>query len=150
MGIRRQSDLKLVLKGIQRVDDAERAAAMGVDAIALSNHGGRQLDGAPSAIELVGAIADVVGDDVDIICDGGVRRGSDIVKACAAGADAVMLGRPYLYRLAAGGETGVDWMLDHLVTGLKRTMALCGRSSIEELDRGLLGGSARLADDRRR
>lgn len=137
--IRHATDLKIVLKGIQRIDDARRAAAHGVDAIVLSNHGGRQVDGTPAPIDLVADAADAVGDKVDVICDGGIRRGSDIVKACALGAGAVMLGRPYLYGLAAGGEAGVDWVLTNLIEGLERTMALCGRTSLSCLDRDLVG-----------
>lgn len=129
---------KIVLKGIQSVRDATRAADVQVDGIALSNHGGRQLDGAPPSIELVAPVADAVGDRMDIICDGGVRRGSDIVKAVAMGATACMAGRAYLYGLAAGGERGVDHVLEHLRSGVERTMALCGRSSISKLDASLV------------
>lgn len=131
--IRAASDLPVILKGIQRLDDARRAVSLGMDALCLSNHGGRQLDGAPATLDLVGPVRDAVGDGVEILCDGGVRRGGDIVKALAAGADAVMIGRAYLYALGAGGERGVDWVLDHLLTGLRRTMALCGRTSVDQL-----------------
>ena len=137
--IRAASDLKVVLKGIQRVDDACRAADIGIDAIALSNHGGRQIDGTPAPVEMLAGVVDAIGDTkTAVIVDGGVRRGSDVVKAMALGADAVMLARPYLYGLAAGGERGVEWVLDHLVSGMKRTMALCGRSSISELTADLV------------
>ena len=105
-------DGPIVLKGIQTVEDAVLAAERGVDAIALSNHGGRQLDGAPAAFSLVAPVADAVGGRIEIICDGGVRRGSDIVKAVAAGATAAMAGRAYLYALGAAGERGVDRVLD--------------------------------------
>lgn len=131
--IRSATNLKVVLKGIQRVDDAQRAVAEGIDAIALSNHGGRQIDGTLAPVQLLPGVVDAVGGDITIICDGGIRRGSDVVKACALGADAVMLGRPYLYGLGAGGERGVEWVLDHLVSGMRRTMALCGRSTIGDL-----------------
>ena len=123
----------IVLKGIQSVDDARMAAESGVDAIALSNHGGRQLDDAPAALELVAPVADQVGGRVEIICDGGVRRGSDIVKALALGATACMAGRAYLYGLAAGGELGVDTVLDLLAADVRRTMALLGVARIDEL-----------------
>lgn len=123
----------IVLKGIQSVADARLAAERGVDAIALSNHGGRQLDGAPPPAELIAPVAAAVGGQLEIICDGGIRRGSDIVKALALGADAVMIGRAYLYALAAGGERGVDWVLDHLQTGMRSTMALAGVSSVDDL-----------------
>ena len=120
----------IVVKGIQSVGDARRAVEHGVEAIALSNHGGRQLDGAPTAIDLVEPVADAVGGSIEIICDGGIRRGSDILKAVALGANAAMVGRPYLYGLGAGGEKGVDWVLDFFEDGLRRTMALCGVNSL--------------------
>ena len=123
----------IVIKGIQTVDDALIAADEGIDAIALSNHGGRQLDGAPASIELVAPVADAVGDRIEIICDGGIRRGSDIVKAVALGATACMAGRPYLYGLGAGGERGVDHALDLLERGFRRTMSLNGCASVDEL-----------------
>ena len=123
----------IVLKGIQTVADARLAADAGVDAIALSNHGGRQLDGAPPPLELVAPVADAVGDRIEIICDGGVRRGSDIVKAIALGATACMAGRAYLYGLAAAGEPGVDWVIDHLHEGVRRTMELIGAGDMEQL-----------------
>ena len=125
----------IVLKGIQTVEDAELAAKAGVDAIALSNHGGRQLDGAPPALDLVAPVADAVGDRVEILCDGGIRRGSDIVKAVALGARACMAGRAYLYGLAAGGERGVDHVLDHLRDGVNRTLVLTGCASLADLGR---------------
>lgn len=123
----------IVIKGIQTVEDARTAADVGVEAIALSNHGGRQLDGAPPALELVAPVAEAVGDRVEIICDGGVRRGSDIAKAVALGARACMAGRAYLYGLAAGGERGVDFVLALLHEELRRTMALAGVTGIEGL-----------------
>lgn len=131
-------DGPIVLKGIQTVADAELAADAGVEAIALSNHGGRQLDTAPSPISLVAPVADAVGDRVQVICDGGVRRGSDIVKALALGADACMIGRAYLYGLGAAGERGVDQVLGLLADDVARTMALLGVSSIDELEPDLV------------
>ena len=122
-----------MLKGIQSVDDARAAADAGVEAIALSNHGGRQLDDAPAALELVAPVADAVGGRIEIICDGGVRRGSDIVKAIALGATACMAGRAYLYGLAAGGELGVDKVLDLFAGDVRRTMALLGVASVKDL-----------------
>jgi L-lactate dehydrogenase (cytochrome) len=123
----------IVLKGIQSVADARLAADAGVDAIALSNHGGRQLDGAPAILELVPPVADAVGDRVEIICDGGVRRGSDIVKAVALGARACMAGRAVLYGLGAGGERGVDKVLGLLAADVRRTMALTGYRAMSDL-----------------
>ncbi|MDY7101424.1 MAG: alpha-hydroxy acid oxidase [Actinomycetota bacterium] len=124
-----------VVKGIQTVDDAVRAADAGVEAIALSNHGGRQLDGAPAIFDLVAPVADAVGGRTEIICDGGVRRGSDIVKAVAAGATAAMAGRAYLYGLGAAGERGVDRVLGWFAADMARTMMLVGAATIDELDR---------------
>lgn len=123
----------LVVKGIQSVDDARIASDRGVDAIAISNHGGRQLDSAPATLDLLRSIAAAVGDKTEIICDGGVRRGSDIVKAIALGADAVMAGRPYLYGLGAAGEPGVDQVLTNFASEMRRTMALIGCTSVDDL-----------------
>ncbi len=131
-------DGPIVLKGIQTVADAKQAVASGVAGIALSNHGGRQLDDAPAPIELVDPVAQEVGGQVAIICEGGARRGSDIVKAIALGADAVSVGRPYLYAMGAAGERGVDWLIDFFDTGLRRTMALSGCRTIADIDRDLV------------
>ncbi|MFL2645825.1 MAG: alpha-hydroxy acid oxidase [Dehalococcoidia bacterium] len=128
----------IIIKGIQTVEDAKIAADMGIEGIALSNHGGRQLDGAPAPFELLESVVQSVGGDIEIICDGGVRRGSDIAKALALGANACMIGRAYLYGLGAGGERGVDFVIDHLREGLKRTMMLCGAASLSELKPELL------------
>jgi len=134
-------DGPIVVKGIQTVDDAVLAADAGVEAIALSNHGGRQLDGAPATFNLVAPVADAVGDRTEIICDGGIRRGSDIVKAVAAGATAAMAGRAYLYALGAAGERGVDRLLEWFAADVARTMALCGVDDVADLDRSVLGAS---------
>jgi len=131
-------DGPVLVKGIQCVADALIAADLGVDAIVLSNHGGRQLDGSPATFSLVAPVADAVAGRTEIICDGGIRRGTDIVKALAAGADAVMAGRAYLYALAAAGETGVDTLLGWWREDIRRTMALIGAASIPELDRSFL------------
>ncbi|WP_419848280.1 alpha-hydroxy acid oxidase [Candidatus Poriferisocius sp.] len=124
---------KLVLKGVQSVADAQVAAEQGVDGIILSNHGGRQLDGAPPILELVPQVADAVGGDLDIICDGGIRRGSHVAMALALGADAAMFGRPYLYALAAAGEPGVDHLIDQFTEDLHRTLALIGVPKASDL-----------------
>ena len=138
-------DGPIILKGIQSVADAKIAADVGIEAIALSNHGGRQLDGSPAIFDLVAPVADTVGGRTEIICDGGVRRGSDIVKAVAAGATAAMAGRAYLYGLGAAGEAGVDQVLSWFTADLRRTMALVGAGSVKELDRSVLdlGGNER-------
>ncbi|HEX2405537.1 MAG TPA: alpha-hydroxy acid oxidase [Acidimicrobiia bacterium] len=125
----------IVIKGIQTVDDARIAADEGLDAIAISNHGGRQLDSAPVPLEILPSVVDAVGDRIEIICDGGVRRGSDIVKALALGATACMAGRAYLYGLGAAGEAGVDHVLDLFAADVERTMALLGCRTVKELDR---------------
>ncbi len=125
----------IVVKGIQTVEDAALAADMGAEAIALSNHGGRQLDSAPATLDLVAPVVDAVGDRTEVICDGGVRRGSDIVKAIALGARACMAGRVYLYGLGAAGERGVDHVLGQLDAGVRRTMALIGARTVEEVTR---------------
>jgi len=125
----------IIIKGIQTSEDAVLAAEAGVQAIAISNHGGRQLDSAPATLRVLPRVVDAVGGRVEIICDGGVRRGSDIVKALALGADAVMAGRPYLYGLGAAGEAGVDHVLQLLASEMRRAMALIGCDRIERLDR---------------
>ncbi len=132
--LRSHWDGPIILKGIQSVADARLAVEHGVEAIALSNHGGRQLDCAPSPISLVAPVANAVGGQVEIICDGGIRRGSDIVKALALGANACMAGRAYLYGLGAGGEQGVDHAIALLTADVRRTMALIGVTSINELN----------------
>ena len=131
-------DGPIVLKGIQTVADAELAANIGTEAIVLSNHGGRQLDGAPATFDLIAPVADAVGDRTEVWCDSGIRRGGDIVKAVAMGAHACMVGRAYFYALGAAGERGVDHVLDLLATDVRRTMALLGAASIADLNRELL------------
>jgi L-lactate dehydrogenase (cytochrome) len=128
----------MVIKGIQCVEDAVLAAEHGVEAIALSNHGGRQLDTAPTPVDLIAPVLDAVGDRLEIICDGGVRRGSDIVKAVALGAKACMAGRAYLYALGAAGELGVDHVLGMLESDVRRTMALLGARTVAELNSDLV------------
>ena len=141
-------DGPIVLKGVQTVEDAVLAADAGIEAVALSNHGGRQLDGAPAALTLVAPVADAVGDRTEIICDGGVRRGSDIAKAVAAGATAAMAGRAYLYALGAAGERGVDRVLEWFRADLVRTLSLVGAGTVAELDRSLIDLPERLEPDR--
>jgi L-lactate dehydrogenase (cytochrome) len=125
----------IVLKGIQTIEDAKLAADEGIEAIALSNHGGRQLDSAPAPLDLLPGVADAVAGRTEIICDGGVRRGSDIVKALALGATACMAGRAYLYGLGAAGEAGVDHVLDLLASDMRRTMALIGCRTVGDIGR---------------
>ncbi len=125
----------LVLKGILTAADARRAADHGVDGLIVSNHGGRQLDGTPASIEALPEIADAVGDRVEVLLDGGIRRGADVVRAIALGARAVMVGRPYLYGLGAGGPAGVRRALDILAGEVDRTLALVGVPRAGDLDR---------------
>jgi L-lactate dehydrogenase (cytochrome) len=131
-------DGPLVLKGVQTVADARLAADAGVPAVALSNHGGRQLDGAPAPVDLIAPVVDAVGDRVEVICDGGIRRGSDIVTAVALGARACMAGRAYLYGLGAAGERGVDHVVGLLRSDMERAMALVGARTVGDLDRELV------------
>ncbi|KRB86931.1 alpha-hydroxy-acid oxidizing enzyme [Sphingomonas sp. Root710] len=125
----------LAIKGIMTPTGAIRAVASGATGVIVSNHGGRQLDGAPAPIDQIAPVRDAVGNGVDVICDGGIRRGSDVVKALALGATACSIGRPYLYGLAAGGEAGVDRALSLLLDEFQRTMALAGINDIASLAR---------------
>jgi (S)-mandelate dehydrogenase len=129
---------KLILKGLLAVDDARRAADLGCDGIVLSNHGGRQLDSCIAGIEVVAQVASAVGDQLTILVDGGFRRGGDVLKALALGADGVMIGRSALYGLAAGGEAGVSHALHLLRVEMERTMTLLGCHSLDELGPHLL------------
>jgi pre-mycofactocin synthase len=122
-----------MLKGVMRVDDARRAVDAGVTAISVSNHGGNNLDGTPAPIRALPAIATAVGDQVEIVLDGGIRRGSDVVKALALGARAVMLGRAYLWGLAAGGQAGVENVLDIMRGGIDSALLGLGHSSVHDL-----------------
>ena len=122
------------IKGILSADDARRAADTGVSAVIISNHGGRQLDHSPSPISVLPEIAGAVGDRVEVILDGGIRRGTDVIKAMSLGARAVMVGRGYLYGLGAGGEAGVDRALQLLRAEIKRNMMLTGCTSVRQLD----------------
>lgn len=132
-----------VIKGVVRADDARRAVALGFRAVMVSNHGGRQLDHSPAPIDVLEPIVDAVGADAEVILDGGVRRGTDILKALALGARAVSFARPYLYGLAAGGEAGVRRALEILSTAVRRDMALLGVRSVREIDRSLVVRRAR-------
>lgn len=125
-----------VLKGIQSPADARRAVDVGATAIMISNHGGRQLDAAPAPVDCVGPIRDAVGDRLELIVDGGVRRGTQVLKALALGANAVSIGRPYLYGLASGGQAGVERALGLLKSEVERSMALLGCRTIAEIGAG--------------
>ncbi|HEY3732631.1 MAG TPA: pre-mycofactocin synthase MftD [Streptosporangiaceae bacterium] len=134
--LREQWGGPFMLKGVIRVDEARRAADCGVTAISVSNHGGNNLDGTPATIRALPAIADAVGGQLEVLLDGGVRRGSDVVKAVAFGARAVMIGRASLWGLAAGGQAGVENVLDVLRNGIDSALLALGRGSVHELSRG--------------
>jgi L-lactate dehydrogenase (cytochrome)/glycolate oxidase len=133
--LREQWGGPFMLKGVTRVDDAKRAVDAGVTAVSVSNHGGNNLDGTPATIRALPAIAEAVGDQIDVLLDGGVRRGSDAVKAVALGARAVMLGRAYLWGLAANGQAGVENVLDVMRGGIDSAVLGLGRSSVHDLTR---------------
>ena len=133
--LRGLTDLPLVLKGVLTAEDARRTIEYGVSGLLVSNHGGRQLDGAPSGAEALYEIAEAVGDQAEIYVDGGIRRGSDVLKALALGARAVAIGRPYLWGLAVDGENGARGVLEMLRSELDLAMALSGRPRIADIDR---------------
>src|SRR3954451_20783692 len=137
--VRDQWPGKLVLKGILDVHDARLASKSGADAIVVSNHGGRQLDGAASSISVLPHVADAVGSDIEILFDGGIRTGKDIMRALALGAKGCLLGRPYVWGLGAGGRAGVTKAIDLLAKELDVTMALCGYKRVKDIDRQAVG-----------
>jgi L-lactate dehydrogenase (cytochrome) len=131
--LREQWDGPFAVKGIMHPDDARRAVDIGASAISVSNHGGNNLDGTPGSIRALPAVVDAVGDQIEVLLDGGIRRGSDVVKALALGARAVLIGRAYLWGLAAGGEAGVKNVLDILRSGVDEGLLGLGRASIHDL-----------------
>ena len=132
--LQKQWNGKFMLKGIQSVEDAIMAAEHGVSGIVLSNHGGRQLDGAPATLDLLPKVVEAVGSDVEVLIDGGIQRGADVIKAIALGAKSVLIGKAYLYGLAAGGEAGVAKSYEILIDEMTRVMQLIGCTSISELN----------------
>jgi isopentenyl diphosphate isomerase/L-lactate dehydrogenase-like FMN-dependent dehydrogenase len=130
----------LLVKGVLSGDDAVHAADAGADAVIVSNHGGRQLEGAPATLRVLPEVVEAAGNRLEVLLDGGVRRGGDVAKAVALGARAVLIGRPYLYALAAAGEAGVERMLEIFRTELSRTLTLMGCHSVSDLDRTWLQG----------
>jgi L-lactate dehydrogenase (cytochrome) len=136
--IKRRWGGKLILKGILDVEDARLAADSGADALIVSNHGGRQLDGAPSSIQALPAIAEAVGSRIEVWMDGGIRSGQDVLKAWALGARGTLIGRAFLYGLGALGEAGVALCLETIRNELDLTMAFCGRTDIGQVDRDVL------------
>ena len=129
---------KLILKGIMDPEDAELAARSGADALIVSNHGGRQLDGAQSSISALPEVVKTVGDRIEVLMDGGIRSGQDVIKALALGAKGVMIGRPYIYGLGAMGQAGVTTSLDIIRKELDMTMALCGLRDVKRVDSNIL------------
>jgi 4-hydroxymandelate oxidase len=134
--------LPILVKGIHRPDDALRALQHGAGGIIVSNHGGRQLDTVPAGIDLLPPIVEAVGDRAEVLVDGGVRRGTDIVKALALGAKAVLVGRPIIWGLAVSGQRGVSEVLRILKDEFDLAMALCGCAEVGSIDRGLIAGKA--------
>jgi L-lactate dehydrogenase (cytochrome) len=133
--LRREWGGPFVVKGIMHPDDARHAVEIGADALSVSNHGGNNLDGTPASIRALPAIVDAVGDQIEVLFDGGIRRGSDVAKAVALGARAAMIGRAYLWGMAANGEAGVHNVLEILRSGLDETLVGLGRPSIHDLGR---------------
>ncbi len=131
--LRAQWDGPFMVKGVSRVDDARRVVDAGATALSVSNHGGNNLDGTPATIRVLPAVVDAVGSQIEVLLDGGVRRGGDVVKAVALGARAVMIGRAYLWGLAVNGQAGVENVLDVLRGGMDATMRALGRASVSEL-----------------
>jgi heme/flavin dehydrogenase (mycofactocin system) len=131
--LREQWGGEFMLKGVTRVDDAKKAVDAGVTALSVSNHGGNNLDGTPATIRALRPIAEAVGGEIDVLLDGGIRRGSDVVKAVALGAKAVMIGRAYLWGLSANGQAGVENVLDLLRSGIESAMLGLGHASIKDL-----------------
>jgi len=136
--IRENWEGRIYIKGVLDADDAERAVRMGADGVVVSNHGGRQLEGAVATLDALPPIAERVGDRAEVLLDGGVRRGSDVVKALCLGATAVCIGRPYLYGMCVAGPDGAEHVIDILREEISRTMTLMGVGSIRELDASLL------------
>ena len=133
--LREQWTGPFMVKGVSRVDDAKRVVELGASALSVSNHGGNNLDGTPAPLRALPSVVDAVGDQIEVLLDGGVRRGSDVVKAIALGANAVMIGRAYLWGLAAAGQGGVENVLDVLRGGIDSALLGLGKSDIKELDR---------------
>ena len=123
----------LVVKGLMTGDEARRAVDAGADAVVVSNHGGRQLDGAPATMRMLPEVLDAVGTSAEVLVDGGVRRGTDVARALAVGARAVLIGRPYLYGLAAAGQGGVEQILQVLAAELRDTLTLLGLADVADL-----------------
>jgi lactate 2-monooxygenase len=140
--LRETTSLPLVVKGIQHVEDAREAARRGIDGIVVSNHGGRQVDGAIASLDALPPLAEAIGGEIAVLFDSGIRAGADAFKALALGADAVLLGRPYVWGLALAGQAGVETVLKMVLAELDLTMALCGYTSPDQLDRQALSATS--------
>src|SRR3989441_12145781 len=133
--LRERTRLPLLAKGVLRADDAQRVLDAGFQGVVVSNHGGRQVDGAVAALDALVEVRDALGDDAVVLMDGGIRRGADVIKAIALGANAVLLGRPYVYGLAVAGQTGVERVIRNLTAEIDLTLALLGGRSVKDMDR---------------
>ena len=140
--LRDRTKLPLLVKGVLTGEDAQRARECGVDGIVVSNHGGRQVDGAVAALDALVEVREAVGPEAVVLMDGGIRRGADVLKALALGADAVLLGRPYAYGLAVGGQEGVETMIRHLMAETDLTLALLGGTRAADLDSSWIAASS--------
>ena len=136
--LRENTDLPILLKGVLHPEDARRAIDLGMSGVIVSNHGGRQVDGSIATLHALPGVVSAVGDDAPVLLDSGIRTGADVVKALALGATAVLLGRPYIWGLAVGGEAGVVQVLRSVLAELDLTMALCGATSVADLDASLV------------
>lgn len=136
--LRSRTDLPLLIKGVLTAEDARRSRDAGFDGIVVSNHGGRQLDGVAAALDALPEVRNALGDDAVVLMDSGIRRGTDVVKALALGADAVLLGRPYVYGLAVGGQAGVEHVVRTMMADIDHAMALLGVRSPREIDRSFV------------
>jgi lactate 2-monooxygenase len=140
--LRGQTPLPLLVKGVLTAEDADRARGGGVDGIVVSNHGGRQVDGAVAALDALVEVREALGPDGVVLMDSGIRTGADVLKALALGADAVLLGRPYAYALAVGGQEGVETVIRHLMAETDLTLALAGGTRASDLDSSWIAASS--------
>jgi len=140
--LRARTQLPLLVKGVLTGEDAVRARDCGVDGIVVSNHGGRQVDGAIAALDALEEVREAVGPEITLLMDSGIRRGPDVLKALALGADAVLLGRPYAYGLAVGGQDGVEAVIRHLMAETDLTLALAGGTQASNLDSSWIAASS--------
>src|SRR5204862_653569 len=141
--LRGQTKLPILVKGVLTAEDGQEALQHGVDGVVVSNHGGRQVDGAVAALDALVEVRGALGAGYPLLFDGGVRRGADVLKALALGADAVLIGRPYVYGLAVGGQAGVERVIQQLWAEVDSSLSLLGAHSVRELDRSWLAEAPR-------